>query len=101
MNFSAALAKLRAEAAADELGLGGGHPTRVSPHTLNRPVDHQPATLTDGLDPAAPGGPSPFNSGVGPYGTPVVSDPLVEAEIRPGSAIPHQQGPDVDAITLS
>lgn len=101
MNFTAALANLRREAEADELGLGGQEPHTVSPHTLNRPTRHQPPVQTDGQDPAAAAGPAPFNSGDGPYGQPVVSDPLLDAPIRPGAPIPYTPGPDVDATVLT
>ena len=101
MNFSAALRNLQREAVGDELGIGPDEPTRTSPHTLNRPQEHQPPVQTDGLDPAASGGPSPFNSGDGPFGQPVASDPLLDQPIRPGNPIPHQQPLDVDAITLN
>jgi hypothetical protein len=101
MDFAAALANLQREAAGDELGLGPDEPRPISPHVLNRPVQHQPPVQTDGLDPAALGGPAPFNSGAGPYGQPVVSDPLLEDPIRPGAPTPYQPGPDVDANTLT
>jgi hypothetical protein len=101
MDFAAALANLQREAAGDELGLGPDSPRPISPHTLNRPVQHQPPVQTDGLDPAALGGPAPFNSGQGPYGQPVVSDPLLEDPIRPGAPMPFAPGPDVDATVLT
>jgi hypothetical protein len=70
------------------------------PWPTNRPTVHQPAPDTDGLDPAAPGGPAPFNSGAGPYGAPVVSDPMLDTDIKPGHPTPHVQGPDLDTTTL-
>lgn len=76
------------------------HRQTVSPQPTNRPVILQPLPSTDGLDPAAPGGPAPMNSGQGPYGTPVASDPLLETPIQPGAAIPHVKGPDLSTTTL-
>jgi hypothetical protein len=70
------------------------------PWPTNRPVVHQPLPSTDGLDPAAPGGPSPFNSGAGPYGEPVATDPLRDTPIAQGMPIPHKLGPDLDQTTL-
>lgn len=70
------------------------------PWPTNRPTVHQPLPTTDGLDPAAPGGPAPMNSGAGPYGAPVASDPLLETPIVPGSPVPHVKGPDLDTTTL-
>jgi hypothetical protein len=101
VNFQAALRNLQREATGDELGLGPDEPTSTSPHTLNRPQNHQPPVQTDGLDPAAVGGPAPFNSGDGPYGEPVVSDPLLDRPIRPGGPVPYQAPLDVDATTLN
>jgi hypothetical protein len=102
VNFTAALAKLQREAGYDDaLGIGPQQPTPISPHTLNRPVKHQPPVQTDGLDPAAESGPSPFNSGQGPYGRPVVTDPLVDQPIRPGAPVPYLPGPDLDTTTLN
>ena len=101
MNFQAALRNLQREATGDELGLGSHGPVHTSPHTLNRPQEHQPPVETDGLDPAAGGGPAPMNSGDGPYGQPVASDPLLDQPIYPGNPIPHQEPLDVDAVTLS
>lgn len=92
MNFAQALRRLEADLDPDRA-------TEV-PWPTNRPTVHQPLPETDGLDPAAPGGPSPLNSGQGPYGAPVTSDPLMDQPIMPGSPIPHQTGPDLDTTTL-
>lgn len=92
MNFQAALRQLRADLDPDRA-------TEV-PWPTNRPTVFQPLPDTDGLDPAAPGGASPFNSGMGPYGTPVASDPLLDTPIQRGMPIPHVQGPDLDTTTL-
>ena len=72
----------------------------VDPRPTNRPTVHQPIVQTDHMDPAALGGPAPMNSGMGPYGRPVASDPLLEDPIRPGAPVPHVQGPDLDTTTL-
>lgn len=81
----------------DDLGLSG-HSEPVTPQ--NRPVVYQPDVDTDGLDPAAVGGPAPMNSGQGPYGAPVASDPLLQAPIQPGAPVPFTPGPDLDTTTL-
>lgn len=92
MNFAAALKRLQADLDPDRA-------TEV-PWPTNRPTVHQPPVSTDGKDPAAVSGPGPFNSAQGPYGTPVVSDPLLEAPIHPGAPVPHKPGPDVNTTTL-
>lgn len=94
MNFREASRRLEADLSNTELGMTNDFP-------IDRPVVHQPDTVTDGLDPAAPGGPSPLNSGVGPYGEKVVTDPLVPVpEYDKGGPMPHIKGPDVDTTTL-
>ena len=95
--FAKAARLLEAELSGGVNGLPDGI---QSPLTLNRPTVHQPDVQTDSLDPAAPGGPSPLNSGMGPYGTPVASDPLMTDPIRPGQAIPHVTGADMDTTVL-
>jgi hypothetical protein len=92
MNFAAALRRLQADLDPDRA-------TEV-PWPTNRPTVHQPPVRTDQLDPAALGGPAPFNSGQGPYGGPVVDDPLLNAPINPGNPVPYVRGPDVDTTTL-
>lgn len=94
MNFREASRRLEADLSTTELGMTSDWPT-------DRPTIHQPDIKTDGLDPATPGGPSPLNSGVGPYGEKVVTDPLVPVPYHdPGGAMPHVEGPDVDTTTL-
>lgn len=93
MNFAAALKRLTADLDPDRA-------TEV-PWPTNRPTQHQAPVRTDGMDPAAVSGPAPMNGGAGPYGTPVVSDPLLEAPIHPGSPVPYHRGPDVDTTTLT
>lgn len=97
LNFAKAARLLEAEL---HDGLDGLPSGIQSPLTLNRPTVHQPDVQTDSLDPAAPGGPSPLNSGMGPYGQPVASDPLMTDPIRPGQPIPHVEGPDEDTTVL-
>lgn len=100
MSFAFAAAAKAYQAAFDQGGdLGNSSRTEV-PWPVNRPTVHQPDVQTDSLDPAAIGGPAPMNSGQGPYGTPVATDPLLQAPIQPGAAIPHVQGPDLDTTTL-
>jgi hypothetical protein len=94
MNFREAARRLEADLSTTELGMTSDWPT-------DRPTVQQPPIQTDGLDPATPGGPSPFNSGVGPYGDKVVSDPLVPVPERDqGGPMPHIPGSDVDTTTL-
>jgi hypothetical protein len=100
MSFAFAAAAKAYQAAFDQGGdLGTGPHTEV-PWPTARPTVPPIQVDTDGLDPAAPGGPSPMNSGQGPYGTPVASDPLLQAPIQPGAPIPHVEGPDLDTTTL-
>lgn len=98
MNLAFAKAAKRIQADLDG-GLGPDS-RHENPWPTNRPVVHQPDVQTDGLDPAAVGGPSPMNSGQGPYGTPVATDPLLSDPIHPGAPIPHLEGPDEDTTTL-
>lgn len=100
MNFAKAAAFYReAIDGGGDLSGGGGAQHEV-PWPVNRPTVHQPDVQTDSLDPAAIGGPSPMNSGQGPYGTSVTTDQLLQAPIQPGAPIPHVTGPDVDTTTL-
>lgn len=82
--------------------LGSSELTNItSDWPISRPTHAQPPPKTDGLDPAALGGPSPLNSGAGPYGEKVVSDPLVPVPYHDkGGPIPHTVGPDVDETVL-
>jgi hypothetical protein len=76
-----------------DLEMSTGWPT-------DRPTKHNPPLNTDGLDPAAIGGPSPLN-GTEPLGTKVVTDPLVAVPQKDmGGSMPHTVGPDVDTTTL-
>lgn len=58
---------------------------------------------TDDLDPAAPGGPAPYNA-ADPYSQPVVSDQewLNPQQQKPqhNTPMPHVDGPDEDVTTL-
>lgn len=92
MNFQAALKRIEADLDPDRA-------TEV-PWPTNRPTIHQPLPSTDGLDPAAPGGPPPQNSGTGPYGESVTSDPMLDTPIMRGMPVPHVKGPDLDTTTL-
>lgn len=92
MNFRAAAKKVEADLTSDT-GMDSGWPT-------DRPTHSQPPPATDGLDPAALGGPSPLNA-FGPLGDKVVSDPLIPtSHVVPGQPIPHKVGPDVDQTVL-
>lgn len=92
----------RITADAEDLGLQGRDEDRyVNPQPDNRPTVFQPGVQTDGLDPATVGGPAPYNSAQGPYGAPVASDPLLQAPIQPGGAVPHKLGPDEDTTILT
>lgn len=93
-------ARLYAEADLSD-PLGNENDTRhESPNIEGRPTIAQPDVRTDGLDPAAVGGPAPMNSGQGPYGASVADDPMLSNPIQPGAPIPHVQGPDQDTTTL-
>lgn len=61
------------------------------------------APSTDGLDPAAPGGPAPYN-GAEPFGEPVTSDqewldPSKNVDRR-GRTVPYTPGPTENVTTL-
>lgn len=63
----------------------------------------QPEPETDDLDPAAPGGPSPYNA-TPPFGKPVTTDQEWLAPTGPKprryQPMPHIMGPDEDVATL-
>jgi hypothetical protein len=93
MNFREATRRLEADLTSD-LSMTTDWPT-------DRPTKHQPDVKTDGLDPASLGGPNPLNSGVGPFGQKVVTDPLVSVPVSDmGGTMPHIEGPDVDTTVL-
>lgn len=58
---------------------------------------------TDGLDPAAPGGPAPYN-GADPFGQPATSNPEwldpSQHEDRRGHNVPYTPGPTQNITTL-
>lgn len=58
---------------------------------------------SDGADPAAGGGPAPYN-GAEPFGEPAVDDPLwrdpSEEDTGRGGPMPHIDGPDQGKTTL-
>lgn len=92
MNFRVAAKRIEADLYSD-VGMDTAWPS-------DRPTHSQPPPSTDGLDPAALGGPSPLNA-FGPLGDKVVSDPLIPtSQVVPGQPIPHKVGPDVDQTVL-
>lgn len=92
MNFRAAAKRVEADLYSD-VGMDSSWPS-------DRPTHSQPPPSTDGLDPAALGGPSPLNA-FGPLGEKVVSDPLVPtSHVVPGQPIPHKPSIDVDQTVL-
>lgn len=63
----------------------------------------QPRAETDNLDPAAPGGPAPYNAAP-PFGKPVTTDQMwLDPQATPPhkyQPLPHIKGPDVDVTVL-
>lgn len=60
----------------------------------------QPDVKTDGMDPASPGGPSPYN-GAEPFSKPVTSNPeWLDPQDHNDGHMPYTPGPDVDTTTL-
>jgi len=94
MNFRLAAKRIEADLGYGDLSMDSGWPT-------DRPTKHQPDIQTDGLDPAAKGGPAPMND-FGPLGEKVTSDPLLPVPQKDmGGPMPHIDGPiDVDTTTL-
>jgi hypothetical protein len=96
MNFRLAAKLIEADLNYGDLSMDSGWPT-------DRPTKHQPDIQTDGLDPAAVGGPSPLN-GTGPLGDKATSDPLLPVPQKDmGGPMPaiNPGGPiDVDTTTL-
>jgi hypothetical protein len=79
-------------------------PTMQDAHDPGSTVPHGTDPVhTDGADPAAGGGASPYN-GVEPFGQPAVDDPLWRDPSGPdserGAPMPHIDGPDEDKTTL-
>lgn len=94
MNFREAARRLEADMSTSEWGMTSDWP-------IDRPIKSNPPLNTDGFDPATTGGPAPYNSGVGPEGGKVVSDPLTPVPERDkGGEIPHVEGPDTDTVVL-
>jgi hypothetical protein len=92
MNFRLAANRIQADLSGDL--------TMTTDWPSDRPVFSNPELQTDGLDPAAEGGPSPLN-GTGPLGEKVVSDPLTPVPQKDiGGTMPHTRGPDVDTTVL-
>jgi hypothetical protein len=99
MDFRAVIRKRADDLSADE---------SMDPSSQDASLPHgrqtfQPDPRTDGLDPASPGGPAPYN-GVEPFGEPVATDPMLpepkghEKDRRP---VPYTgPGPDVDVTTI-
>lgn len=78
-------------------------PSSMGAESEDKRRTYQPDPSTDGMDPATPGGPAPYNS-VEPFGQPVATDPLLPTPQghEPGRKnMPFTgPGPDVDTTTL-
>lgn len=99
MDFRRAAAKIAADLSGD-LSMD---PTMQDADLRGSRTEFQPDPETDGMDPATPGGPAPYN-GAEPFSEPVVSDPMwldPQGE-RPSrqDPLPHFRGPDVNVTTL-
>jgi hypothetical protein len=99
MDFRAAARKMAGELSSD-LSVD---PTMQDASLPSRRDEGQPDVSSDGMDPASPGGPSPYN-GADPFGEPVATD---EEWLDPQGPkpkryepMPHVQGPDEDVTTL-
>jgi hypothetical protein len=99
MDFRRAAARMTASGVDDSLdasmqdaGLPAGHGTDV-----------QPPPQSDGMDPATPGGPAPYN-GAEPFGQPVTTDPEWrdprDWDTAKDEPMPHIEGPKQNALTL-
>lgn len=99
MDFRAAARHLAGELSSD-LSMD---PTMEDASMPGRRTEWQPDPGSDGMDPASPGGASPFN-GAEPFGQPVADDPEwlnpQDPKPKPGDKMPHLQGPDEDVTTL-
>lgn len=99
MDFRAAYEKIAGELSSD-LSMD---PTMQDAALPGRRQDFQPDVESDGMDPASPGGPAPYN-GAEPFSEPVTSneewlDPQGPKPKR-YEPMPHTQGPDEDVTTL-
>ena len=79
-------------------------PTMQDAHNPASTIPHgRDPVHTDGADPAAAGGPAPYNAAE-PYGEPAVDDPLwrnpAEEDTNRGGPIPHIDGPGENVTTL-
>jgi hypothetical protein len=100
MDFRTAARQIVADSLSSDLSMD---PTMSDARPDGRSQAPQAPPSTDGMDPATPGGPSPYN-GAEPFGDPVVSDPLyLDPEDRSNhmhQQVPHVEGPDEDKTTL-
>lgn len=100
MDFRTAARRIVADSLSSDLSMD---PTMQDAHPEGRSLPPQAPPSTDGMDPATPGGPAPYN-GAEPFGDPVVSDPLwKDPQDRTDHRqlqLPHVEGPDEDKTTL-
>jgi hypothetical protein len=84
----------------DDMDMGTSMDVDDGPHPWSSAA---PTPSTDEMDPAAPGGPAPYN-GAEPFGEPVVNDQEwldpKKNENRRGHTPPYTPGPTVDTTTL-
>jgi hypothetical protein len=98
MEFRAAAQRL-ALSIDEDMDMGSTMDLGDRPHPWNSFNDPS----TDGMDPAASGGPAPYN-GAEPFGEPVTSNPEWLDPSQGGNqrehTVPYTPGPDEDKMTL-
>jgi hypothetical protein len=100
MDFRTAVRKMADGSLSSDMSMD---PTMQDASPQGRQKALQAPPETDGMDPATPGGPAPYN-GAEPFGEPVVTDELwLDPQDRSDhhhQPVPHVQGPDEDKTTL-
>jgi hypothetical protein len=101
MDFRAAFKVLAEGSLSSDMSMDTTNMADGSPD--GRPTPPALPPSTDGMDPATPGGPAPYN-GSEPFGDPVTSDPLwkdpQDRSDHRRQPVPHVEGPDEDKTTL-
>lgn len=99
MDFRTAARRL-ALSISEDMDAGGSMSAQAPPNPWDGTAT---SPSTDGMDPASPGGPAPYN-GAEPFGQPVTSnpewlDPSSQVDRR-GHTVPYTPGPGENITTL-
>jgi hypothetical protein len=104
LDFRTAARNIRRQATESDLSSDDSMDSTMQSADLGHGRTWEPTTVvTDGQDPASPGGPAPYNAAP-PEGSPVATDEEYlnprSPRPQPRQTMPHVQGPDEDISTL-